>query len=641
MSRRWAPFVLGSVLVHGLLALDLSPRAPGDTPRTLDARAGLEPLAGSAMASARRARLEAERASVLARGRAELAEGQLELGRFLLDLNRIEAALRGLDFDAATASARYAERVAALRAERAAKKALPEAAAVVFADLSYQGMPGGLAGAVLLEGGGSCEQLAQLLAAAAYDAGYRRGVTLRFYGGVMADGVAHITIVAPSQTGAATDLLIGRGPYPGGVSLQPEELVEIHARALEPGAAADSGRGDTPRAATAGGAALAPARPTLAAGLPPSRDRFPGTLPLFASRAVPELGSGPPPEAVDPLEIARGCAYFLRLGVLSPQEIPTATASPRPLSLEPRRTPNRARLEREAELLSAATTVLARPELGAADRLMARSCVVALGETAAVDLALVGNRELSREAATRAHDAYEQGSRELASVRASSLDAELLRRSLTQDLGGRGWLLLFLRGGDEVVLELAEARGGEDWGRISATAALLLWPTTRERALDLVGTLPLADQVDVMHEIFHAHDHFRPWSAGFDFGDLPPATSAGGASFLRVYGVFRGLAWRLWEARAGIPEVLGALEREASAAGIDEPARAALLEYLGRNALGLYSGRSGALDVVRALDEAAARRSEPSLASFRLRLDYLRRAERVDATSLADAWRVP
>jgi len=192
-----------------------------------------------------------------------------------------------------------------------------------------------------------------------------------------------------------------------------------------------------------------------------------------------------------------------------------------------------------------------------------------------------------------------------------------------------------------VVFDLAAARPSDDWGRINAAGALLLWPATRLRALALVGSFPIAEQLDVMHEIFHAHDQLRPWSAGFDFGDDLLETSVDGAAFLRLYGVFRGLAWRLWEARLGIADVLQALDREADAAHLGEPERAALLEYLGRNALGLSSGRSSAMALVRSLEHAAAARADPSLAPFRTRLAFLARAGSVDAATLADAWRLP
>ncbi len=82
----------------------------------------------------------------------------------------------------------------------------------------------------LVDGGGSCEQISQVVAAAVHDAGRRQEIALRYYGGVMEDGVSHITPVA-LEGGAEHDLMTGLPVHPGGVRIEAEELVEVYARA--------------------------------------------------------------------------------------------------------------------------------------------------------------------------------------------------------------------------------------------------------------------------------------------------------------------------------------------------------------------------------------------------------------------------
>ncbi len=186
---------------------------------------------------------------------------------------------------------------------------------------------------------------------------------------------------------------------------------------------------------------------------------------------------------------------------------------------------------------------------------------------------------------------------------------------------------------------LGRAEKSDDWGRVSSLAALVLWPATEDRALALVETLPMGDQVEVMHEIFHAHDHMRPWATNLDLGGAASEGSHG-AAFRRVYRVFRGVAFRLWEGQRGIDEVIEGLFRESRAANIGPAWEAALIEYCSKNTLGLYSLRASGMSVVRALKEAVRRCGHPSLGLLSRQLDSIESQRELTAETLADAMRM-
>jgi hypothetical protein len=345
-------------------------------------------------------------------------------------------------------------------------------------------------------------------------------------------------------------------------------------------------------------------------------------------------------------ERARSCAYFLRMAMLQP---PVVDVLPSPLgqsagiSVEPRRIPSPLQLEREAALLGAAEDLVQAPGSDEADRIMGLACLAALGEVAAVDFTLARERRSADAAIAKRVRAREEGQKAIADLLRRSDDTERVAKRLSMDFGGRTWLLLALDGGDDLVLRTLTRGNRDEWGRVSALAALVLWPTTQARALALVDRLPIREQVDVMHEIFHAHDHMRPWATNVELTAAPPLAQAGdaGAAFRRAYGVFRGLAWRLWEAQRDVDEIFNALREEARRAGIDAAWEAALLEYYGRNALGLYSQRDAGMGVVAAVKDAIRRSAHPSLATLSKQIDYIELQGRLDARTLADAMRIP
>jgi len=381
--------------------------------------------------------------------------------------------------------------------------------------------------------------------------------------------------------------------------------------------------------------------------MPANDDRYPGSLPLYAARAVRDPTSDPIAfggDATERNEQAKNCAYLLRPAMLSPPSIDietpaTATHPAGLVTVEPRRVPTPQRLERSARVLRAAETLAQSDDAEPIDRVMAWACLAALGDVASVDFALAGEHRLAAESVRVHQRGRDEGKKALAALDWSGETGAHAARTLSVEYGGRSWVLLALEGGDRVVLDLASHDGRESWSRVSALAALIVSPGTRLPTIAVVSALPASDQVDVMHEVFLAHNHMRPWTASFDL-DGTPASDPIVARFLTSYRVFRALAWRLWEGQRPVGETLAALAREARAEGIDAAQQATFFEYVARHALNLAAQRSGGYDMVRVLREAAAENGHPSLEPLRRRLAYLEAQAHLDPRTLADAWRM-
>ena len=672
MARRAGPALLVSLGAHALFlagflafARHTAPLEPSPPARSI-APAVLARAAAALAAARRTGERTSARAALVASARADRAAGHLALGPFLLEASRIDAEEAGIELDVALARERYAARVAALKVELAKKKTVKGAAPAVFVDLKYYGKPGGLMASALVDGGGSCEQVAQVVAAAVFAAGRPAEIALRYYGGLMDDGVSHITPIAVERA-EEHDLMTGAPAHLGGVRIEAPDLIEIYARAhgLAPklpdpsgasagrsagtgagagaGASGPSGARDTPPPLPREGPSTE-RRPTLIAGLPPNADRYPGALPLYAARAVRDPSRGDAALAADAESIdlqAKHCAYFLRIAMLAPPSIDVVSEDGASgFAVEPRRVPVPLKLEREAMLLRAAEIVATQPATEPVDRLMAWACLAVLGETAAVDFALAREPALARDAVRAQQRGRREGKAALAAITWTGAEGDTAAKKLAVDYAGRSWVLLALDGGDRVVMDLVTREGREDWGRISALGALVVWPGTRAKAVEVVSKRSLSDQVAVMHEVFHAHDHMRPWASTFEL-DGTAAQGASAAQFLTAYRVFRGLAWRLWEAQRPVEESLAALEGEARALGVDRAWEATLLDYFAINALGLFSQRPGGIRIVPLLRAAAEKNPHASLDSLRRRLAYLAEQTELDARSVADAMRIP
>ena len=606
----------------------------------------------------RKRQVHALRRALITDARTARKNGTLLLGRFLLEANRIDADEDGQIFDYEDALDRYDKRLSDLRQALREEKFVAYAAPSAFSDLRYYGRPGGRMGDALLDGGGSCEQVAQLVVAAAFDVGRGKEVSFRAYGRPGPDGSLHLAPISKHDE-VEYDLIRGAPAVPGGVRVAPDELVEVYARLhgfappLEGVAGKTSPGAPGPGGAFGSGGSeersrgnLEPGRRSFAAGFPPNDDAYPGSLPLYTARAIkPPLldaqSDGGLDDAEMSVERARHCAYFLRMASLSPLTMNVFSDEPGrsgAISLEAVRVPNASRLEREAQLLRSAEDLAASRSVDDADHLLSLACLAALGDVAATDFSLAGERRLAALALDAGQRARDGGKKMLADIHWKTPDGVELARKLRVDYAGRFWLLLFLEGGDKVVLDLARHGDADDWGRISSAAAILLFPSTRIRAFEIVTKFSRREQVDVMHEVFHAHDHLRPWATNYEF-DVPPDASPAAASFLQVYRVFRALAFRLWEAQREPGETVDAFLFEAKEAGLDSAWQAAMIDYYSRNVLGLYSQRNKGLQIMVALDRAIQANPHPSLDPLRRQIAFIKAEGKLDARTLADAFR--
>ena len=299
---------------------------------------------------------------------------------------------------------------------------------------------------------------------------------------------------------------------------------------------------------------------------------------------------------------------------------PTLEIDPGPrrraFDVELRKIPGPGELERKAALLRGAEDIAA-DDRDRASRLMADACVTALARDLATDFALAGQTRLAELALRKSSEAAVRGAAALSAVSWSTPDGVALERRLSELFAGQTWLLLFLDGGDRAVLHLtraAAAPGAPDQGRVEALAALVVAPATRARAYGILDGLPRRAQVDVMHEIFRAHDHLRPWASSYT---LDEDGAADGREFRRAYRVFRGLAARFWEGQRPVDQTLAALVREARSARLDPEWEALFLEYYGKNLIGLYRKRTPPPGMMRLLSQAVEENHHPALDAFR------------------------
>lgn len=216
----------------------------------------------------------AARAALVERARAARRSDRLELGRFLIHAATLDAFERGIVAEPLRAERAYEERAARLERELASGRggSIVPIVSAVFGDLDYHGTGGSISD-VLLTGGGSCEGLTHLLAAALHDSVLAPYAFVRTWGGGPVGHLAPVYRVG----GEGTDLLSGSTPI-GGVELRADELVEVYARhhGLAPAL-------DGPSSA---GVGTSGERPTLARGYPPNADAYGGSVPLFAERAI-------------------------------------------------------------------------------------------------------------------------------------------------------------------------------------------------------------------------------------------------------------------------------------------------------------------------------------------------------------------
>lgn len=611
-----------SVVLHLVLAGALGSFEPPPAAAIPQARARHDLVVEAAGRAARVARAEAAREELVASARAARDRGALELGAFLLATNAIDAEEEQVPFDFIAAKQAFAARVERLR--EALRKEPPLAAVgAVFSDLAYTGMPGGRVGETLLSGSGSCEPTSQLVAAALHDAALGDRVGFRYYGGAIA-GVTHLTAVLDVD-GVEIDLLSGAPSRPGGTRFVASEIIETYARArgLAPKRAIASGGG--------GGAQAGEDRPlfevavtrSLAGGYPPNADRFDSPLPLYGAHAVaPAPIQEPDAKVTDDAptlqEDPTSCVMEVSLALLDPPRAIVMTPDGEGLAIDLARQPTPKDLERMA------TTILnmesSRASLAGESpaAVVVDACLVALYEEASVELSLAQKPDVAGRAVAEAKRARERGSAALAKLLGSGAGTPAVRRELLLSFNGRGWVLLFLDGAEQVLYEIA--RDAENtYSEVLLVAGLIVSPKTRARGLALAGGMTLRRRMDVMHEVFRAHEQVdlrgraRPWASNYMI-DPPEGADASAAAFARTYRVFRPLAWRLWESPAppadGVSALAAGLREQAS----DDATSRALTSYYVRNFVALHRSRPRGGEQIAALDRALLDAGLPSVA---------------------------
>lgn len=580
---------------------------------------GLARVAAAADALTRATDAQAKRATLVTSARTDRARGALALGHFLIAANAIDAAEEGTPFDHEGATRAYDDRVATLT--RALAEGPPErAVAETFGDLGYAGTPGGRMGDALLERSGSCEPLAQLVAAALFDAGEGARSGLRYYGGSVG-GITHLApVLRPEKGGVALDLMTQAPAAPGGTAFDADALVEIYARAH---GLAEAPRPSNGKLASGSGPAarprdddeglyvtgVVPDTRTLKAGYPPNPDRFEGALPLYAERAfaAPRAGDGAPsPVSSEPPP----CPFYVRMAWLDPPHAVAYDASGA-IDVEIVKEPGRFELARLASIIQA-VQARGRPH-GLAPRLLTHACLVALFDHAGTMFSLAGQPDVARRAALSAQREREAGALALAEL-ALLPESERLKAGdeIDEVSVGRIWILLFLEGGEVAVRDRAE-NPASPFDRLLPLSAMIVAPRTRASALSLAETLPLDHQLEVMHELVHAHDNARPWAATYrlDVGDDAVRAEL---EFVRTYSVFYALSWRLWDATRSPEETIEGIVAEAAAAKLSAERQEALVRYYIKQFYLLQHLRPGGVELVLRADVAARKRGFSGLA---------------------------
>lgn len=600
--RARALAVVGSVAAHALILGGLAAVTPMPTPKVprCVARAG-PPLRAAAEFAARPSIAQARRAELVRRARALRESGSLRLGAFLLATNAIDAGEEGADFDLEGASQRYQDRLAQLN-HALRRNPIDVAVAKVFGDLAYTGLPGGRMGDTLLSGSGSCEPLSHLIAALLFDAGHPE-VKLRYYGGRSA-GVSHIAPVIDTKKGER-DLVLGAKSAPGGSVFPAEDLVEAYARAHGLGREVAGGG-----ARAAGGGvddaglygSFATKTRTMTSGYPSNDDKFGGALPLFHARAVAsvetvEAAADETPaassDATDAIDLGRACAAMLRPGELDPPEIEASG-----VAIDLYRAPSSAGLERVSANIARVEEARSK-ETSSARRAVMAGCLVGLYGRASIDFALAGDPHVADRAALEIEAIRKDVAPFVETLGRLDDQGASARRAVLTEAGGDAWVLLFLPAGDAAVLALARDAKPGSYDVTTLLSTLLVKPTSRASALEIVDALPLDRQIEVMHELGHARENTRPWTASYEL-ELPPGAKP--SPFATAYRVFLPMSWRLWEAVQPEMHALDALEREAAVARLAPGVVRALIGYYARNAIWLHVRRQGGAAVIHNID---------------------------------------
>jgi hypothetical protein len=644
---RIAVAVALSVIAHGIFGA--VPDGEDARPRPLlQTRRGVHHEVSASSAILRRVAAEVMRLAWYASARRDAGAGRLQLGATLLRANAIDAYAEGAPFDLQAALVAYEARRARFRELQASEVGdVREATFTTFADLTYAGTPGGRMGDLILRGRGACEPLSHLVVSVLFDEGIA-GAGFRYYGGAIG-GVTHLAPVLRTERGDF-DLMSGDRAMPGGVAFDPAELIEAYARA--------HGLIDAPpRLASldAGVFGSIAATTTLSAGYPPNTTRFEGAFPLFAEQAMrpiaaPAGSSAAPGGRTYRHDTLLGddfphCTSLLRLASLDDVAIPFETPSGA-ASISVELAPRPEALERIAGL--ALSLEVYRDDEDPVVRIAALACLAGVYKRAARDFAVAGKDEIAARAARETRRAQHDGAALIAPRLRTPEARDALLARFDSEAPGESWALLFLPGGGDLFEEGLPRRAAladgavprppleEASSRILLAAALIVAPETRAATIRSLVKLSPGDRVEVMHEIFGAHDARRPWSSSYEI-TAPPGLEED--PFVQANAVFRRMAWAMWDADRPPLETLDALKRDLDAAPETDPLRAALFSYFVKNTIAHAVIKKRDRSVVDAiatwLRDNHVRGVERSIAV----LDAMRASPRFDLQALADAMR--
>jgi len=373
---------------------------------------------------------------------------------------------------------------------------------------------------------------------------------------------------------------------------------------------------------------------------------FDGALPLYAERAI-QGADRPGPEslaaddtrddALQPsLELSM-CSYVVRYAALDPPRV-TILLGAGAITADVYKTPLPAALERLSSHVVAVEQLSRRVTDDPVDGAHAAACLAGLYGKASLDFALAGRTALAARATRASAQSVARGDAELVRIGNEPAAVRQAVERFRVHHGGHNWMLLFVPGADSWVQRILESCGKADVACDTDMAGAVVSPRLRGWAVQTVSNWPVADQVDVMHELSRVHDNARPWRSEWrlDLGSDPELQLN---SFARAYRVFRPMGWRLWEGDRPVEEVVRELVADTAREKLDDRMRDVLVEYYVRNTLGLYVPRGRGRETVVRLAEALTNQGLGELDIVLRRLVPLGRLEEVDGAALAAAFR--
>lgn len=436
------------------------------------------------------------REMLLNEAREQLREGKLKLGEFILKANALDAEEEGKTTRLAEASAKYETYLANLMQLLSRGFSIQQAVPQVLEDLNYHGIPGGRMSDAILEEGGSCEQIGQLVASLVYDAGYGEKMYLRAYVGHLAPTFIH--------GNKEYDLSAGGYLDGGGVRFHASELVEAYARAHGLAAVERQGLGGSSNVPED----WPPGRPS-GFSYPQAHGEYPGSVPLFAQRAINPFVPLHRPEGrqeftLDPSDPRERFGYFAGGHCYSPQpgllnlspffNVPRGVSGMRILV-----PPDPAEIERSLECIEAEKA--SAEEFGGDDlpyKALVLAHIAAAYREVYWGLKLLGKHELAKEARKRGEAVVAEAETLLGNLEGQERTDFLEDLYDKIDINLHPAAFAFLgKAGQDLLLDFVDLPGYE-YEMWPALQALLINPETRDRAISKVERLGMVEQLEII-----------------------------------------------------------------------------------------------------------------------------------------------